>query len=405
VFGATLACVAFVVFADPVWQRVTNPATFPVSSTLLVAAIAAAVLGAAWWLYVVPKAYPVTAQQAAQVEKKRITIVDMFKEDHPNTLRSFRELTVTLNNGAAVKMMEQAYLDFPARAKFAGFYIPATPHTAYLAKALVSEVDDVFRKVEAEMHIEQGHAAQSQTTRIKELRFTGRVLFYHETALTTREQADIEDVYANADMAVEFVGPNHLSLRVMSEAKLTPSRVPEPTPESAPPASTPKDEPKEPAVAKKNQSSTGPSSPNVTQGSGSIAQFGNNNQATINNAPRYSATEAQWRGLTENLKPFAGLTVDIFMDQPSSETAEFSRRFAKAFQDAGVSIGKLEASMLITDRPTSSIYFYVNQQHAKMMEMLSVLSIFLVDEKIAKGPLNADPTKRDVLVMWIRRPE
>lgn len=56
------------------------------------------------------------------------------------------------------------------------------------------------------------------------------------------------------------------------------------------PASPPQMEPppKEPALSKDEppkQLSTGPNSPNVTQGPGSIAQFGSNNQATINNAP------------------------------------------------------------------------------------------------------------------------
>jgi hypothetical protein len=159
-----------------------------------------------------------TSVSLAPTQAERPTLLGMFKTDHDRTLRSTREITAKFPDGSEVKMLEQAYLDFSARAKFAGFYIPSTPQAFALAKQLVANVPDVFKQVETSVHIEQGHVAQSQTTSLKDLMFTGRVLIYHETAFTAREQADLEDAYRNAKMALEFVGPSHLSIRLMSDA-------------------------------------------------------------------------------------------------------------------------------------------------------------------------------------------
>ncbi len=50
---AALVCIGFVVFADPVYARLTHPGTYRLSSTAIIVMLLAAITGTAWWQFVV----------------------------------------------------------------------------------------------------------------------------------------------------------------------------------------------------------------------------------------------------------------------------------------------------------------------------------------------------------------
>ncbi|HEX7518234.1 MAG TPA: hypothetical protein VF345_13225 [Chthoniobacterales bacterium] len=53
-FVAALACVGFIICADPVYERLKNPTANPIASTLIVIALSGAIGGAAWWQFMIP---------------------------------------------------------------------------------------------------------------------------------------------------------------------------------------------------------------------------------------------------------------------------------------------------------------------------------------------------------------
>ena len=69
-FGLSLLSVAFVIFSDPLYGRLTAAGTYRISSTFLIAAAASVVVGSAYWFLVLPllpspKAFYVSATTSA----------------------------------------------------------------------------------------------------------------------------------------------------------------------------------------------------------------------------------------------------------------------------------------------------------------------------------------------------
>ena len=53
ILAAALVCVAFVALSDPIYQRLSDPIKYPVSSTLSAVLIVALITGSGWWFLVV----------------------------------------------------------------------------------------------------------------------------------------------------------------------------------------------------------------------------------------------------------------------------------------------------------------------------------------------------------------
>ncbi len=51
-FGSTVICLGIVAFSDPVYSRLTNPASFPVTSTLAFSGLVVALAASGWWFFV-----------------------------------------------------------------------------------------------------------------------------------------------------------------------------------------------------------------------------------------------------------------------------------------------------------------------------------------------------------------
>jgi hypothetical protein len=78
-------------------------------------------------------------QSGAQPDDKPPTLLDLFKKDFSNTMKVSDEeaaISVTSKDGATINIRRQVYMDFPAKAKFAGFYIyrPSPPSADKLAR-------------------------------------------------------------------------------------------------------------------------------------------------------------------------------------------------------------------------------------------------------------------------------
>lgn len=137
-------------------------------------------------------------------------------------------------------------------------------------------------------------------------------------------------------------------LNTTSPATPPSAPTPEPSPSQTP--APPKNPPPERPVAKKRensptQSSSGNNSPNVVQGPGSIAQFGNNNQAAIVNREERTISDSQMVQLVERLRPFAGPKVMIRLNQATNESTQFGMRIAQLLKSAGIEVVEITPVM------------------------------------------------------------
>jgi hypothetical protein len=177
-----------------------------------------------------PIPQPASAAQpmATTQDDKPPTLLDLFKRDFSNTLRSSDNedaISINWHDGAVTKIKRQVYMDFPAKTKFAGFYIPSpTPRSADISseKAFTAcltllendSVQQAFDHVSESVAILAGR--DGQMTSIKDLTFSGRVLIYHEEFLSIPQKADILRAYAIKNLDVQFVGSEYLGDQVIA---------------------------------------------------------------------------------------------------------------------------------------------------------------------------------------------
>ena len=158
-------------------------------------------------------------------EDHQPTLLDLFKKDFSNTLRSSDQedaIKFQRPDGASLNIRRQVYMDFPAMAKFAGFYIPMPPpplnlsgdmtFNACLALIKADAVQQAFDHVASQVAIASGR--DGQMTRIQDLTFSGRVLIYHEEFLSIYQKADILKAGEAKGMGIQFMGMDYLGTQV-----------------------------------------------------------------------------------------------------------------------------------------------------------------------------------------------
>jgi len=123
------------------------------------------------------------------------------------------------NNGTILHIKRQVYLDFPAKTKFVGFYVPSSDPIASeksfqacvrLAEAVQLALDEIPKKVA----ISGGY--QGEMNSIQDLTFSGRVIIYHETFLPITQKATIIKAYAAKHLDVQFRGPDYLGDQIIA---------------------------------------------------------------------------------------------------------------------------------------------------------------------------------------------
>jgi hypothetical protein len=153
---------------------------------------------------------PSTAS-ATEPKPKAPTLREMFTSDFPNTMKAAdEEMEIKWKDGAApTKVVRQVYLDFPAKARFVGFYIPfSPPHGFDACMALRLQVHKVMKVMEDKTRVSAGY--RDESTDQRDLTFSGRVLLYYEDVLTIPQKASLIEAYKKEGFEVNFRGPDYL---------------------------------------------------------------------------------------------------------------------------------------------------------------------------------------------------
>jgi hypothetical protein len=146
------------------------------------------------------------------------TVHELFKDDFPNLLKVDSE--PEFNDGPKkTKIQFRLYLDFDAKSKFISFYIPPSPQTFDVCKAM----PDLFRGLldEADKVSISGQVpGNSAMDHSKDLVFTGKFFAYYEENLTLEQLGQLEGLYKSKGFSIQFRGMNYAVTRMLqSRAK------------------------------------------------------------------------------------------------------------------------------------------------------------------------------------------
>src|SRR5260370_215814 len=152
--------------------------------------------------------------------EKPPTLAELFTKDFSTILKVTDDsLGIKWNDGTILHIKRQVYLDFPAKTKFAGFYVPSSDPLASgkdfqacvrLAEAVQQALDEIPKKVA----ISGGYRGEMNS--IQDLTFSGRVIIYHEAFLPITQKATIINAYPAKHFDVQFTGPDYLADQIIA---------------------------------------------------------------------------------------------------------------------------------------------------------------------------------------------
>ncbi len=162
------------------------------------------------------EAAPTISRPPSDPKSAPPTLVDLFKSEFPNTMKVTDDKRAIKwgEDGTVLPIKRQMYLDFPAKAKFVGFYVPSSPHTYKACLLLADEVLPTLSDMPKDVAISGGYRGERNT--IQDLTFSGRVVLYHEDFVPIVQKAEIIKAFAARHLDVQFRGPDYLMDQVVA---------------------------------------------------------------------------------------------------------------------------------------------------------------------------------------------
>lgn len=165
-------------------------------------------------IYKNPLAKPAGPTSNPTPTEKPPTLSDLFTRDFPTVLKATDEAEIDYGDKPIGKVKRQLYLDFDAKTKFVGFYVPnvrgsrASDTTAEICMALSNLVQNTIVDMEKKVELSGGTRDQMESSR--QLTFSGRVMIYHDDFLSITQKAKIIDAFVAHHCDVQFRGPAYL---------------------------------------------------------------------------------------------------------------------------------------------------------------------------------------------------
>jgi hypothetical protein len=158
------------------------------------------------------------------------TLKELFDQGFPGTDRyggGGHNLTCTIPDARMVVTIEGAvFVNSDAQVYWLGFYIPPSPNTLDFMKDLAIEyqiTENVFKQfppIRITTNAEPGIRGAS-----RDAVFTRRIFLYYEGELTSNQKVEIESVYKENNLSVEFRGVDYLLNQVLLEKVFNSSRL------------------------------------------------------------------------------------------------------------------------------------------------------------------------------------
>jgi len=112
-----------------------------------------------------------------------------------------------------VKITIRQYMDFSqSKSSFFSVYIPnvASSDTFDIAALIANRMPTILTKTEGMWPLEFACPIESRKTKRSDLVFTGMIYLYHESDFSNQQKADLERIYENEGLRVDFRGPAYL---------------------------------------------------------------------------------------------------------------------------------------------------------------------------------------------------
>jgi hypothetical protein len=177
---------------------------------------------AIWYLW---SSNGVPSTVAVQTDKPR-SLLDLYKSDFSGLMKSSRDYVVELRKRADgtpdgnVNISYTACLDFVSKSKFYTFYIKNTntsDQTAAAAEIIGVNYKNIADKLTTDVYIEAKDPADSESTAVKELIFTGRIYLYYEKEMSIAQRGWLESLFKSNGASVVFRGPDYPTTRWLQD--------------------------------------------------------------------------------------------------------------------------------------------------------------------------------------------
>jgi hypothetical protein len=150
----------------------------------------------------------------AQNEKPP-TLLDLFNKDFANVLSVHDNgMDLRSQDGGTIHIGRRIFLDFHEKNEFIAFYIPASKYEVESCTALADVIAPMIADLPNRIEVTGGDSAG--VTKLRELRFSGRVFIYHEWPLSNKEKADIIEAYGAKNLDVQFRGMDYLGNQLIA---------------------------------------------------------------------------------------------------------------------------------------------------------------------------------------------
>jgi hypothetical protein len=169
-----------------------------------------------------------TAQPATQPATRPLTLREIFDTDFSNTLLGVAgDLSVRpAAGGKEVQIRYRVLMDFTSLTKFVAFFMPSAPDAEDVCAFLANNLQIPFETVSDTLLVKTAHPGETAQTSINDLKFTGRVYVYHEDHFSTRQLADLEELFKQNGAVVQFRGNTYLVLHWNEKRQLLPTAAP-----------------------------------------------------------------------------------------------------------------------------------------------------------------------------------
>jgi hypothetical protein len=164
---------------------------------------------------VIPKQSTIKEQKENAV-KELPTLKKLFDKDFANLMRRNANRQLIIGNDPTqdvVMIPEKIYLDFAAKTKFVGYFIPFSTPCPYCICEFLSEMPkETIKDFDLKGEVQFGHSTEVRMTSSKDLIFSGRVYIYHEDNFSLQQLAALERIYESKGLSVLFRSTAYLQM-------------------------------------------------------------------------------------------------------------------------------------------------------------------------------------------------
>lgn len=130
----------------------------------------------------------------------------LFKTDFSHTLKISQPMFEIKDTNKKVEA--QLHADFDGNSIFISLYIPSSPKTYQICEEMINHYDKVLEWKSKAVEI-QTHWPGERPMELKDLRFTGRILIYHEYPIFESKLASLITLYKSKNLQPQFRGPDY----------------------------------------------------------------------------------------------------------------------------------------------------------------------------------------------------